>query len=192
MSNHYHTIIPFIYLGTRSKTGQLLEFKKGPFHPWDHLRVPVVPLVIFGAYELYPPGHQMNVPGVIYVKMLKPIQCAEAKDKDEMSLLVRKRMLESIKQCPADVASPITWMDRIYNLIGISAIWAIDYYLIKFAHHVLVNRFGFSGRQILYGFLGFTAFISPSVYVYAVYMMPKVSSLLSKFYSKSSSKNKQN
>eukprot|EP01041_Mallomonas_annulata_P013798 gene13798-29341_t len=41
--------------GTRSKTGQLLPFKKGPFYLWEELQSPIVPIVIFGAFDLYPP-----------------------------------------------------------------------------------------------------------------------------------------
>ena len=42
--------------GTRSTTGQLLAFKKGPFHMWEQLQVPIVPIVIMGAFEMQPPG----------------------------------------------------------------------------------------------------------------------------------------
>lgn len=42
--------------GTRSTTGQLLPFKKGPFHLWESLNGPIVPIVINGAFELLPPG----------------------------------------------------------------------------------------------------------------------------------------
>jgi 1-acyl-sn-glycerol-3-phosphate acyltransferase len=42
--------------GTRSTTGQLLPFKKGPFHLWESLHGPIVPIVVTGAYELLPPG----------------------------------------------------------------------------------------------------------------------------------------
>ncbi len=28
----------------------------GPFYSWEALKVPIIPLVIFGAYELYPSG----------------------------------------------------------------------------------------------------------------------------------------
>lgn len=42
--------------GTRSTTGQLLNFKKGPFYMWEHLKCPVVPVVVIGAYDLYPTG----------------------------------------------------------------------------------------------------------------------------------------
>jgi 1-acyl-sn-glycerol-3-phosphate acyltransferase len=45
--------------GTRSTTGQLLPFKKGPFHLWESLHGPIVPIVITGAYELLPPGESL-------------------------------------------------------------------------------------------------------------------------------------
>ena len=46
--------------GTRSKSGQLLPFKKGPFDLWEQMQVPIVPLVIFGAFDLFPPGFVSN------------------------------------------------------------------------------------------------------------------------------------
>lgn len=42
--------------GTRSKTGHLLPFKKGPFYIWEDLQSTIIPVVITGAYELCPPG----------------------------------------------------------------------------------------------------------------------------------------
>lgn len=42
--------------GTRSKTGQLLPFKKGPFYIWEDLQSTIVPFLISGAFELCPPG----------------------------------------------------------------------------------------------------------------------------------------
>ncbi|KAJ1391005.1 hypothetical protein B484DRAFT_298470, partial [Ochromonadaceae sp. CCMP2298] len=30
--------------GTRSKSGQLMAFKKGPFYLWEQLNLPIVPL----------------------------------------------------------------------------------------------------------------------------------------------------
>jgi 1-acyl-sn-glycerol-3-phosphate acyltransferase len=44
--------------GTRSTTGQLLAFKSGPFHMWEQLQVPIVPVVVMGAYEMQPPGNK--------------------------------------------------------------------------------------------------------------------------------------
>ena len=55
------------YTGTRSKTGHLLEFKKGPFHVWEHLQAPIIPMMIYGAYELFPAGANMMTPGMKYI-----------------------------------------------------------------------------------------------------------------------------
>ena len=54
--------------GTRSTTGQLLPFKKGTFHMWEQLRVPIVPVIFYGAYELYPVGSWVNNTGKVYVR----------------------------------------------------------------------------------------------------------------------------
>ena len=42
--------------GTRSKTGQLMDFKKGPFYLQEQLQADIFPVVSFGAFDLYPPG----------------------------------------------------------------------------------------------------------------------------------------
>jgi 1-acyl-sn-glycerol-3-phosphate acyltransferase len=42
--------------GTRSKSGHLLPFKKGPFYIWEDMGSNIIPVVLFGAYELCPPG----------------------------------------------------------------------------------------------------------------------------------------
>ena len=47
--------------GTRSKSGQLLQFKKGPFYLWEEMRAPIVPMVIYGAFDLFPPGNHHDV-----------------------------------------------------------------------------------------------------------------------------------
>lgn len=39
--------------GTRSNTGRLLDFKKGPFYLAEEVRLPISPMVIIGAYELW-------------------------------------------------------------------------------------------------------------------------------------------
>lgn len=80
---------------------------------WDQLKTPIIPLVIFGAFELYPPGKQMSLPGKVHVKYLAPIQNSEATSREEMSELVRIRMLESWRDGPDDVCAPLTWPERI-------------------------------------------------------------------------------
>lgn len=63
----------------------------GPFHMWDELKAPIVPMLIFGAYDLYPVGSWVNQTGHIAVRYLPPILHTEAADKDAMLILVRER-----------------------------------------------------------------------------------------------------
>jgi 1-acyl-sn-glycerol-3-phosphate acyltransferase len=60
----------------------------GPFHMWDELKAPIVPMLIFGAYDLYPVGSWVNQTGHIAVRYLKPVLHTEAENKDKMLLLV--------------------------------------------------------------------------------------------------------
>mmetsp|Transcript_31905 Transcript_31905/g.30418 ORF Transcript_31905/g.30418 Transcript_31905/m.30418 type:complete len:375 (-) Transcript_31905:68-1192(-) len=82
--------------GTRSSTGQLLPFKKGTFHMWEQLNAPIIPLIFYGAYELYPVNNWVNNTGKVYVRYLDPIGPHEAQSRDEMLRLVRRRMLSKI------------------------------------------------------------------------------------------------
>ena len=113
--------------GTRSKTGQLQEFKKGPFYLWEDLKWPIVPIVTFGAYELYPPGRQMTIPGKVYIRFLKAIHPHEASSREEMSLLVRRRMLEALRDGPIDAASPLTWPQRLECVLYLLVAYVIGY-----------------------------------------------------------------
>ncbi len=59
--------------GTRSRTGKLGPFKKGPFHLAAHLDVPIVLAVIKGANECLPMGRLVSKPGVVRVEMVAEI-----------------------------------------------------------------------------------------------------------------------
>jgi len=46
----------------------LIEFKKGPFHIWEQLdKAPIVPLLIFGAFDLFPPGEVVTLTIIIKI-----------------------------------------------------------------------------------------------------------------------------
>ena len=59
--------------GTRSGSGELGPFKKGPFHMAIQGRVPVVPVVIRNAYEIMVPGSYLIDPGTVDVAVLPPV-----------------------------------------------------------------------------------------------------------------------
>ena len=103
--------------GTRSTTGHVLPFKKGPFHLFEDLKTAaIIPVVIMGAFDLYPPGRMINIPGKVYVKYLTPISPSEAPDKEKMSRLVRRRILTALLDTPADTGKELGWFLRLLNL----------------------------------------------------------------------------
>lgn len=60
--------------GTRSRTGELLPFKKGPFHLAVAANATIVPVIIRGAYDLLPPRSKLPRGGAVNVEYLDPIK----------------------------------------------------------------------------------------------------------------------
>lgn len=59
--------------GTRSKSGQLMRFKKGPFYVQAEAGAIITPLVVLGNYELWPPNYYFTCPGQVVMRYLPPI-----------------------------------------------------------------------------------------------------------------------
>ena len=135
--------------GTRSTTGQLLEFKKGPFYLWEQLQTPIIPIVTMGAFELFPPGSQMSLPGKVYMRFLEPILPSEANSKEDMCILVRTRMLEEMKKAPDDVARELTWRQRLVCWANLCAVYYISYrvYMIL-SHYDVLGRLHMTYAQL--------------------------------------------
>jgi 1-acyl-sn-glycerol-3-phosphate acyltransferase len=64
--------------GTRSCSGLLREFKKGPFYLWEDTKLPITPALIFGAYELWPPAQVVPSPGLVVVRFGAAVMATEA------------------------------------------------------------------------------------------------------------------
>jgi len=60
--------------GTRSRDGDLLPFKKGPFHVALQAGVPVVPIAICGSGDVLPARSLRVRPGPVFVRLLEPIE----------------------------------------------------------------------------------------------------------------------
>ncbi|MEM6730611.1 MAG: lysophospholipid acyltransferase family protein, partial [Myxococcota bacterium] len=76
--------------GTRSRTGAVLPFKKGPFMLAIEAGVPVVPCAIEGGQYIFPPGFKIR-PGEIRLKIGTPIRTAELSRADRDDLIQRVR-----------------------------------------------------------------------------------------------------
>jgi 1-acyl-sn-glycerol-3-phosphate acyltransferase len=78
--------------GTRSRDGNLLPFKKGPFVAAIHLGVPIVPVVCKGTQRVMPKGKYLSiVPGEVEIVVLEPIATAGLSYEDRGTLLARVR-----------------------------------------------------------------------------------------------------
>jgi putative phosphoserine phosphatase/1-acylglycerol-3-phosphate O-acyltransferase len=63
--------------GTRSATGELLEFKQGAFFIARKLRVPIIPVVLHNVSDALPKGRLLLRPATIQVTVLPPIMPEE-------------------------------------------------------------------------------------------------------------------
>lgn len=70
--------------GTRSKSGQLMDFKKGPFHMAIQAEARIVPVVIEGAHDLLPPKSLLLAGGAVRVTLLEPIEVTRETDSEEL------------------------------------------------------------------------------------------------------------
>lgn len=79
--------------GTRSKSGRVAEFKKGPFHTAMAVKLPIVPVLVDGAFELWPP-HGLPHGGPVTVRYLPPIQVRDDDTYTTLSNRVRREILK--------------------------------------------------------------------------------------------------
>ncbi|HXH07124.1 MAG TPA: lysophospholipid acyltransferase family protein [Vicinamibacterales bacterium] len=80
--------------GTRSPTGELLPFKKGPFVLAIKAGAPIVPMVITGARESMEKGSALIRPACVRVRFGPPIETAgmTIEDRDRLAAAVRAAM----------------------------------------------------------------------------------------------------
>jgi 1-acyl-sn-glycerol-3-phosphate acyltransferase len=78
--------------GTRSRDGQLLPFKKGPFIAAIHLKLPIVPVVCVGTSAVMPKGGYLSiVPGDVELYIEPPITTETLGYEDRTTLRDRVR-----------------------------------------------------------------------------------------------------
>lgn len=75
--------------GTRSRDGRLLPFKKGPFHLAMDSGIPIVPVTIVGANEVWAKGKFKIVPGTIRVIFHSPVDPHGYESREALSDQVR-------------------------------------------------------------------------------------------------------
>ena len=90
--------------GTRSRSGELLPFKKGGFVMAIRGRAQIVPLVILGTHKAMRKGSPIIRPVTISVRIGEPVQPAEfgLDRRDELIAETRSRMEALIAEGPID------------------------------------------------------------------------------------------
>jgi 1-acyl-sn-glycerol-3-phosphate acyltransferase len=79
--------------GTRTRTGELLPFKKGGFALAMDAGTPIVPLGIGGAYHMLPPGTVLVRPWKYVIAVGEPVNPGDYASKDELLAEVRTRIV---------------------------------------------------------------------------------------------------
>jgi 1-acyl-sn-glycerol-3-phosphate acyltransferase len=98
-SDQFSTII--FPEGTRSRDGNLLPFKKGPFVAAIHLGLPVVPVVCKGTSRVMPKGKYLSIlPGEVEMVVLEPIATSGLTydDRDRLRERVREEIAAELKR----------------------------------------------------------------------------------------------
>ena len=73
--------------GTRSRTGRMLPFKKGPFVLAIAAQVPVVPIYCAGTFDILPKGHVILRPHPVTIRFAEAIATAGLTYEDRGELL---------------------------------------------------------------------------------------------------------
>ncbi len=78
--------------GTRSKTGEIQDFKRGAFRMASAVGYPIIPVSISGSNKIMPKGTFKLKPGTIHVHYDKPISTENIKSRqDEINLMNQVR-----------------------------------------------------------------------------------------------------
>jgi hypothetical protein len=126
--------------------------------------------MIFGAYDLLPPGNLMPIPGKVYARFLPPLTDT-SHSREDMAYLLRKRMLLSWRDGPRDAGEPLSWTSRIITEVYIFSMFYLTYLIFQIIpiRQWLKSR-GLSYLQGIGLFLLVTFAITAVFYVYLMYM----------------------
>jgi 1-acyl-sn-glycerol-3-phosphate acyltransferase len=96
------TSILFFPEGTRSRDGNLLQFKKGAFKFALDLGIPILPISIRGTRSLLPPDTMSLFPGRVQMIIHKPID-TKVYNENRLDVLIEKTKATIASALPKDV-----------------------------------------------------------------------------------------
>ena len=84
--------------GTRSRTGKLLPFKKGPFFLAMETGAPVVPISVWGTENMMRKGGWVIQPGLAHVRFHPPLWPRDFQSRDELLAQVRRAIASPLPE----------------------------------------------------------------------------------------------
>ncbi|ETW10436.1 hypothetical protein H310_00741 [Aphanomyces invadans] len=112
--------------GSRSKSGQLQDFKKGPFYLQSDVNKSITPAVVHGAFELWPPGRIFTLSGKAHVEYLPQFQVDPTKSRNANRLALRRVYLTALaKPVPDDLSTTPDAPHVLLHLWCILFLWVI-------------------------------------------------------------------
>jgi 1-acyl-sn-glycerol-3-phosphate acyltransferase len=91
--------------GTRSKDGEIHNFKMGAFSLAKEAGVEILPIVMTGTNEAFKKGWLVNWRHRVAIRVLKPVPVeeVEATGTKELSLQVRERMVTALAELREEI-----------------------------------------------------------------------------------------
>lgn len=115
--------------GTRSRSGRLLEFKKGPFHLALELNIPITMMLVENAFQLWPPGQLFTSPGTVVVRVLPQISVIPGETVESLSKRVKQMFLvASAEECQEVPQCQTSW---VVELLRVPLAYLLLWVLIK-------------------------------------------------------------
>lgn len=84
--------------GTRSRTGRLLPFKRGPFHLAQSTQTPIVPIAIHGTERMLQKGSAAVTPGTAHIRFLPAIDPANYPNRNDLLQAVREAIVTALPE----------------------------------------------------------------------------------------------
>ncbi|KAI9913467.1 hypothetical protein PsorP6_004990 [Peronosclerospora sorghi] len=137
--------------GTRSKDGlyvtpnclvvtlantikKLQDFKKGPFYLREDTKKNVVPSIVFGAYELWPPGRLISLPGHTLVRYLPEYKSDPNLNRNQNRLALRRIYLKAFTEdVPDYIGTRVSTNFILKNMLYHYLAWSISFKVISWA-----------------------------------------------------------
>ncbi len=82
--------------GTRSRTGRLLPFKRGPFAMAQSTGAPIVPIAIWGTETMLRKGSAAVHPGTVHLRFLPAVEPKDHPRRNDLVDAVRTSMLSAL------------------------------------------------------------------------------------------------